>query len=159
MEKKKKPLKKKISSSKNKVGRPTEFKEVFIKQAYELGLLGLIDTEIASVFGVTYTTLNTWKKKYPEFLMSLKRGKAESDSGVVKTLRERAVGYECEDEKIFCHEGNIVRAKTTKRFPPDPTSMIFWLKNRQPDKWREKQEISNTGNGITINIKKEDENL
>ena len=33
-----------------------------------------------------------------------------------------------------------VFADFIEHFPPDPTSMIFWLKNRQPDKWRDKRE-------------------
>ena len=30
--------------------------------------------------------------------------------------------------------------------PPDPTAMIFWLKNRKPNEWNDKQNINHTGN-------------
>jgi len=33
---------------------------------------------------------------------------------------------------------------TVKHYPPDTTAAIFWLKNRQPAKWREKQEVETT---------------
>jgi hypothetical protein len=38
-------------------------------------------------------------------------------------------------------------AEYVRHYPPDPTSMIFWLKNRQPQDWRDKQEHEHTGPG------------
>lgn len=32
----------------------------------------------------------------------------------------------------------------------DVTAMIFWLKNRRPDKWRDKPERVETGEGVRI---------
>ena len=32
-----------------------------------------------------------------------------------------------------------------KHYAPDATAAIFWLKNRQPDKWRDKQEVEQSG--------------
>jgi hypothetical protein len=35
------------------------------------------------------------------------------------------------------YEGDmIVTKEVTKQVAPDTTAQIFWLKNRQPDKWR-----------------------
>ncbi|HLS07388.1 MAG TPA: hypothetical protein VK079_05485, partial [Bacillota bacterium] len=33
----------------------------------------------------------------------------------------------------------------TKEVQPDTTAQIFWLKNRKPAEWRDKQEIEHTG--------------
>ncbi|BBI32355.1 transposase [Cohnella abietis] len=33
----------------------------------------------------------------------------------------------------------------TKEVSPDTTAQIFWLKNRRPDKWRDKQEVNHSG--------------
>ena len=80
------------------------------------------------------------------FSESLKDGKDERDERVEKSLLERATGYSHEAVKIFCDkDGHITEAPYTERYPPDPTSMIFWLKNRQPQKWRDKQEHELTG--------------
>ena len=34
---------------------------------------------------------------------------------------------------------------TTKHYPPDTTAAIFWLKNRQKSKWRDKQDHEISG--------------
>ena len=59
-----------------------------------------------------------------------------------RSLFQRAVGYSHKAVKIFMPQGRDapVYADFIEHFPPDPTSMIFWLKNRQPDKWRDKRE-------------------
>jgi hypothetical protein len=38
-------------------------------------------------------------------------------------------------------DGKTVEHKYTEYYPPDPTSMIWWLKNRRPDRWRDVQNI------------------
>lgn len=45
----------------------------------------------------------------------------------------------------------IVVEEKTKEVAPDTTAQIFWLKNRRPDKWRDKQDIEHSG-GVTNQI-------
>ena len=33
----------------------------------------------------------------------------------------------------------------TEHFPPDTAAAFIWLKNRQPDRWRDKKEVHETG--------------
>ena len=41
--------------------------------------------------------------------------------------------------------------QTVKHIPPDTTAQIFWLKNRRPDRWRDKPEpASDDGGGVQI---------
>ena len=49
------------------------------------------------------------------------------------------MGYTFEAEEVFQYQGKIIRAKVIKHVPPDTTSMIFWLKNRRKDRWRDAQ--------------------
>lgn len=118
-------------------GRPTKYKEEYNQQAYRLALLGLDDSEIASVLDITEATINNWKKEYPAFFESLKDGKAKADAKVSESLYKRATGYDAPDIDIRVIDGQIVKTKLIKHYPPDPTSMIFWLKNRQKSKWRD----------------------
>lgn len=151
---------KKKKNGKHAGGRPTDYKKEYIDQAFQLCLLGAIDTELAKFFEVSEKTLNTWKKKHPEFLQSIKDGKEKADSDVAKSLYNRAMGYTHPEEKIFQHDGEIIRAMTTKHYPPDATSMIFWLKNRQGKGWMDKVDVKHTGN-VTIKYghrKKEENN-
>ena len=53
---------------------------------------------------------------------------------------DRLLGHQ--EEVIMQYQGKPIRVKTTKHYPPDPTSMIFYLKNRRPDRWRDKQELA-----------------
>ena len=79
------------------------------------------------------------------------------DKQVERALFERACGYKHPEDKIFCHEGEITIQPTIKHYPPDPVSMIFWLKNRQKDKWRDKVEHEHSGkDGKPIRFKIED---
>ena len=75
---------------------------------------GLTDEQIAKNIGITVSTFYEWKKKYSEISESLKKGKEVVDYEVENALSSSALG------------GNT-------------TAQIFWLKNRRPDKWRDKQ--------------------
>lgn len=132
------------------IGRPTEYKEEYNEQAYKLCLLGHTDAELGKFFGVSEQTINAWKHKYPEFLESLKKGKEIADGNVIASLYQRAVGYQAPDLDIKMYEGQIIETPYTKHYPPDATSAIFWLKNRQPRKWRDKQDIEHSGSINTM---------
>jgi len=73
---------------------------------------------------------------------SLKNAKTFADDLVEASLLAKATGYEHEEVKVFCHEGMITEHTVTKHYPPSDTSMIFWLKNRRPDKWRDRVEVA-----------------
>lgn len=121
-------------------GRPSDFRPEFIEQAEKLCKLGAIDSELADFFETSIQTLNTWKLKHPEFLESIKRGKDIADAEVASKLYHRAVGYEHPDCHVSNYQGEITVTPLVKHYAPDPTACIFWLKNRQPDKWRDKTE-------------------
>ena len=126
-------------------GRPTDYREEYAGQAEKLCLLGATDMQLADFFGVSEQTINAWKHSFPKFLESLKVGKKNADNAVVRSLYRKAVGYEYESEKIFCVDGQVVRAATREIVPPSDTAMIFWLKNRQPKEWRDKTETEHSG--------------
>lgn len=125
---------------KNKGGRPTDYDPKYNEQARKLCLMGYTDKELALFFEVSEQTLNTWKKKHPKFLESLKLGKDSADMEVAASLYQRAVGYSHRETKVFNNQGEIVTHDVTRIYPPDPISIKYWLNNRQKDKWREKVE-------------------
>lgn len=146
---------------KPKEGRPTEYKEEYPEKAYKLCLLGATDKEIADFFDVSEQTINSWKHKFPEFLESIKKGKIEADSLVAEKLLNRATGYEKDYfEEQVTKDGDVVKVQRHAIYPPDTTAIIFWLKNRQPGKWRDKQEVQhgldNSIESIDISIKKKE---
>lgn len=125
-------------TGKNKGGRPSAFKDEFCQQATNLCLLGATDDDLAKFFGFDERTINRWKVDHPEFGRALKAGKEGADANIGNSLYQRAIGYSHDSEEIKVVEGAIVRVPITKQYPPDTTAMIFWLKNRRPDLWRDK---------------------
>ena len=60
-------------------------------------------------------------------------------------LYQRACGYSHQSEKIFNNQGEVIRAECTEHYAPDTGAIALWLKNRQPKKWRDKQDVALTG--------------
>lgn len=125
-------------------GRPSKYDPAFAEQARKLCELGATDAEIASFFEVDVRSIYNWKLEHPEFLQALKRGKDEADELVEQRLFARATGYSQDAVKIFQHEGKPVTVEYVEHFPPDVTAAIFWLKNRRPEKWRDRQQHDHT---------------
>jgi hypothetical protein len=130
---------------KKRRGRPTAYKAEYVEQAHKFCLLGADNARLAQLFGVAVPTIDKWIKEKPDFSCAVKEGRDIADANVGKSLYQRALGYEHKEEKIFLHEGQPVVVETVKHYPPDTRAAEFWLKNRQRDKWREKQEIEHSG--------------
>lgn len=106
---------------------------------------GLTDEQIAKNIGISRSTLNVWKDRYSDISDALKRGKDVIDRQVENALLRRALGYEYEEVKEKFEYGVITeRTVTKKEVVPDTTAQIFWLKNRKPDKWRDKPGYEDT---------------
>ncbi|WP_144519954.1 hypothetical protein, partial [Bacillus thuringiensis] len=77
-------------------------------------------------------------------------GKEVSDREVENALFKRATGYTYEEvtvERVQNEDDcESVETKRVKRqVPPDSTAIIFWLKNRKPQAWRDRREIDHSG--------------
>jgi len=81
--------------------------------------------------------LYAWKREYPDLAEAMKRGKEAFDTKVVESgLLKRATGYECDE--ITTVRGKGVKV-VIKLMAPDVAASIFWLKNRNPRRWRDAQ--------------------
>lgn len=127
-------------SPKSVGGRPSSYRAEYADQAQKLALLGLTDKRIADFFEVSEKTLNNWKHAHPAFLQSLKAGKDEADAHVVASLYQSAIGggTVTEMKEEVDADGRVVHRKMVKELPANVTAQIFWLKNRQPQNWRDK---------------------
>jgi len=129
-------------------GRSSGYKPEFAAMAEKIALLGATDAELAAVLAVSETTINAWKREFVEFAEALKRGKTEADARVAERLYMRATGYSNEKAvKIFMPAGSglPVYAPYTEHYPPDVAACIFWLKNRQRGRWRDRIDNEHTG--------------
>lgn len=78
---------------------------------------GLKDEQIAHNCGIAVKTLYEWKNRYSDICDALKKGKEIVDYEVENALLKRA------------KQGDV-------------TAQIFWLKNRRPEKWRDKVQFT-----------------
>ena len=99
--------------------------------------VGLTDYEIATVFGVGTSTITLWRHQHREFAEALRTGKVIADERVERALYHKALGYTFDEEEIHIIKGKVVRVQVTKHMPPSDSAMIFWLKNRRKNDWRD----------------------
>lgn len=134
-------------------GRPTKYQEIYAGQAEKVcSLFGADDKKLAEFFKVSKSTINKWKHSYPEFSDSLKKGKDEFDTEhVEQALLKKALGY---TRTIYTHTKKGVKKAIYRIIEPDVTAQIFWLKNRQPERWRDVQHREHGGSvGVVHSFK------
>ena len=133
----------KLESVRRAGGRPSSFKPEYVEQAKKLCQLGATDLDLADFFGVAEKTIRNWRAARPDFLEAMRLGKGEADQRVEKSLYHRAVGYSYDAVKIFCNKhGEVTEVPYREHVPPDTVACIFWLKNRQPEAWRDRADVS-----------------
>ncbi len=119
---------------------------------------GLTKEQIAENIGISRDTLNTWEKKFPDISDTIKKSREVADIIIENALFEKAKGgkqvlskpvkvkkVEYKDGKKVKEEENIQYVFEEVYNPPDTAAIIFYLKNRLPDKWKDKQGIDLSG--------------
>ena len=102
---------------------------------------GLTNDQIAQNIGVSGRTFAEWISRFPAISSALKKGKAPVDLQVENALLKRALGYDYEETvTVELTGGRKQTRKMIKHMAADVTAQIFWLKNRRPDRWRDKVE-------------------
>lgn len=124
--------------------RSSKIKEINLIQIKRLAETGCTDAEMAAILGVWPTLIKKWKDEHPEFREAYEQGRMTADQKVVGALLKRATGYKRKVTKAFCSNGVIVTKEIKEDVPPSDAAIQFWLKNRQPDRWKEKQEIKHS---------------
>lgn len=99
---------------------------------------GLTNEQIANNIGISRKTLQEWIIKYGDISDTLKRNKEIVDIEVENALLKRALGYKYIETKTEKTDRGTKTTTITKEVIPDTIAQIFWLKNRRPEKWRDK---------------------
>lgn len=110
--------------------------------------------QIADNIGVSRSTLNKWANEHSDISDTLKNNKPIADYQVENALFERAIGgvrkvkkhIKCkevyyDEQGRRCERENVVAVHDEVYVPGDTTAQIYWMKNRQPDKWRDKRVV------------------
>lgn len=88
---------------------------------------GLTDEQIAHNMGIAYSTFRAWRDKHEAISAVIKKNKDIVDYEVENALHEKALAG-------------------------DVTAQIFWLKNRRPDKWRDRPVPEQNNNGALTDL-------
>lgn len=111
---------------------------------------GFTDRKLAKLFSVDQSQITLWKRKYPEFYTQIKKGKDEYNCMTAeKSMLKRIKGYKFkeitkepvsprdEEGKISGPPEMQVTKQVTKSIAPDVGAIAFFLKNRDPERWRD----------------------
>lgn len=145
-------------------GAPSKFAEAaplvlqFVSEGYTLAAS-------ARLAGISYSTLNDWRKTRAHFDQQVKDARAAYISTLQEevelSLYQRAKGLSVTTEQIdfeISPEGEEIvthRRRTIKQIPPDTAALIFALTNLAPDRWsnRVREEVfTTTGKRITLDL-------
>lgn len=107
--------------------------------------LGATTADLAERIGVGVATIKRWIVRYPEFRDATRVGKKIADKMVEDALYQRATGYNIKVERLFHTDGVVTRAHTMEHIPADVKAAFLWLKNRDPEKWRDQKELTVNG--------------
>lgn len=120
-----------------KVGKPTLYHEYVPAQVEMLAKEGLNNKQIAKSLGIGEKTFYEWLEKYPQLSHSLKKYRGLADIEVENALYRNAVGYNYKEQAVT-NRGEVVTVQ--KYHSPNTTAQIFYLKNRMPDRYKDKVE-------------------
>lgn len=118
-------------------------------QLIMLSAAGRTMTEIAEHLGVARSTIHLWMANNPELSDTVLEGRQIADEMVESAMFHNAIGYSATYKKpVVLRDGHgngefserIEYVDETKVWSPNAVSQMFWLKNRNPKRWRDRVE-------------------
>lgn len=110
------------------------------------------DAAIARRMGVPERVLRRWRRNLPDLDEAIRRGRGAAwevesallqkatgyDKPVKKAFKVKTVKYDPETGKKVQEKEELQTAEEEMHVPGNTTAQVFWLKNRRPDRWRDK---------------------
>lgn len=126
---------------------------------------GLTNEKIAENLGVALSSFKTYIQRFPALVAVLKTGKDDASAEVENAVFKTAIGYEFVETKITLEgtsnpkdldvspevekqqiaSGRRRVERFLKQQPPNTTAQIFYLTNRNSDRWRHKNSLEHSG--------------
>lgn len=139
------------------MGRPSKWKELDMPNRFDAVIgwckQGYTDKEMCAMLGISHTVWYEWKNNYPEFADAIKKGKDTANGEMLAAAFAQTTGFYYKETvpmkvKVDRDTEEIVMVEVEKFLPPNPTMSIFMLKNRMPNEYKDKREVSLEGNMI-----------
>lgn len=138
------------AKSKKKLGRPSDLTANIYHAIVHLSAQGKTKQEIADTLGFPRSTINYWTFVNENLKHDIHMAKSLADEAVELALFQSAVGFSHPEEKVFMTKGGrIVTHETIKQYAPSVDACKYWLNNRKPKQWSNKEKLPDSGN-LTI---------
>lgn len=129
---------------------------------------GATGKAIAAKLGMATSTFKKYlslgrrgDERYKALADAFARGSEVSDDEIETALFNRARGMEYTERTVervlnkrTMEYEEVCTKQVTRYYPPDPTSCMFWLTNRRPDRWqyrrKEQEEEKTEGTGVVV---------
>ena len=102
---------------------------------------GAVMSEVADAFNVSTRTLFNWLNLHPELHDAVQVGVDAFNARVERALAERAIGFFVTLREGYYDDRDRWVPPQRQYFPPDPTSCIFFLKNRLREHYRDVHKV------------------
>ena len=133
------------TGGKGRVGRPSGYKPAYAELARRMVRAGATRETLWTTFGIGHETFSQWCQRYPEFKAAIKEERWVADEQVAAALFKKATGYTRKVVKAMQHNGVPVLAEYEEQVAPDTAAAFIWLKNRQPEIWKDRHEVQMEG--------------
>lgn len=107
-------------------------------KALKMFSIGCTQKDVAAVYGINETTFRDGLRQHPDLAERIEQAKTEGKRSVILALFKRATGYEHEEAHV---DGKGRTWSLTKREPPNVEALRYWLGNRYPDEWSNRERI------------------
>jgi hypothetical protein len=130
---------------------------------------GMTDEQLCGIFGCTESEFRKWKRKHEDFTLAIIRGRDEFDGMKVENaLLKRALGYNYtekqtkttmlkgrdKDKNITVYVPAVETTIIEKEMPADIKAIMFWLTNRNKERWQMVTTVNANINAKTEHVKK-----
>lgn len=117
-----------------------------MREVETLAAMGMTMDEMAAFWDVARSTVFRWAKLNKDFSDHIKHGRERAELNVEKSLYKRAVGFEYTEKEYTVVAGvTTLTKKKVKTVAPDVGAIAFFLKNKRPDKWRDRKDLEVSG--------------
>lgn len=135
-----------------KVGAKFDLK--FVEVAERLVAAGFTEKDLGYAMGVAFTTIQSWKRRYPEFKRACKAGRELAKQSIIAHSIKAAIGYDWEKVvKSYGPDGQLKATKTiVEHERPDSKMAMFLLCNLDPERWKVQRELKIDQRSISLKI-------
>jgi hypothetical protein len=115
---------------------------------------------ICNLLDCSIQTYYNWRKEYPEFEEAVKYVHEMDVQKSIENLMNRANGQSKTMTKktITRYDGTMQVEETEVTNPPDTQALKFLLTNRDPENWKDKMDVKQTGS-VIVTFEEQDEGL